>query len=142
VQPLSGNLAREDTELKSKFAQVEAEQKNFMTDLQFHRALESIWSALDHANRYIVQTAPYTLYKDADKRPRVGEILHQLLETMRALSRLLAPFMPDTAKELRDLLNLSAATARPQAAWGQGFLPGHTVKPAKALFPRIDSEKK
>jgi methionyl-tRNA synthetase len=142
VQPLGGNWASEDSALKNKFAQVEAEQEHFMADLQFHRALEAIWSALDHANRYIVQTAPFTLYKDVDQRPRVGAILHHLLEVIRALTRLLAPFMPDTAEQLRDLLNLSASTARPQAAWGECFATGHHVKTTKGLFPRIDTDAK
>ena len=41
--------------------------KSYMAELQFHRALESVWSALDHANRYIVQTAPFTMIKDPAK---------------------------------------------------------------------------
>jgi len=142
IQPLSGNWPDEDRELQSKFAQVEAEQEKFMAELQFHRALEAIWAALDHANRYVVQTAPFTLYKDEDKRPRVGAILHQLMEVIRSLARLLAPFMPDTAKELGVLLDLSAATARPQAAWGKCFTDGHAVKTTKGLFPRIETDKK
>jgi len=55
---------------------------------------------------------------------------------------LLAPFLPDTADQLRDLLNLTAATAKPDAAWGECFAEGHAVKPPKALFPRIETEPK
>jgi len=68
--------------------------------------------------------------------------LHHMLEVLRTLARLLAPFLPDTADQLRDLLNLTAATAKPDAAWGACFTPGHTVKPPKALFPRIETEPK
>ena len=75
-----------------------------MKELHFHRALEAVWSALDHANRYIVQTAPFTMIKDAAKKGRVGEVLHHLLEVARTLARVLAPFMPETAVELRELL--------------------------------------
>ena len=56
-----------------------------MKELQFHRALEAIWSALDHANRYIVQTAPFTLIKDPAKQARVGEVLHHSLEVVRTV---------------------------------------------------------
>ena len=106
VQPLSSNWAAEDAELRDKFAQAENELKGYMQELQFHRALEAVWSALDHANRYIVQTAPFTLIKDAEKKARVGEVLHHLLEAVRTLSRVLAPFMPETALQLRELLAL------------------------------------
>ena len=94
-----------------------------MEELQFHRALEAVWSALDHANRYIVQTAPFTLIKDPAKQARVGEILHHSLEVVRTLSRVLAPFMPDTARDLRTLLNLGESLPTINALWGEGFAP-------------------
>src|SRR5438105_3078438 len=89
------------------YVSAEKELARHMAELQFHRALESVWNAIDHANRYVVQTSPFTLFKDADKRPRVGEVLHHLLEAIRAASRLLAPFLPDIVKELSSLLALN-----------------------------------
>jgi len=140
VQPLASEWAREDLELSAKFAQAETELNGFMAELQFHRALESVWSALDHANRYIVQTAPFTLIKDPAKQARVGEVLHHLLEAVRTLARLLAPFMPDTARELSTLLALSDNALK--TPWGQGFAAGHTVQAPKVLFPRIETDAK
>jgi len=142
VQPLSAAWAAEDTELRDKFARAERELHSYMAELQFHRALEAVWSALDHANRYVVQTAPFTLIKDPAKQPRVGEVLHHLLEVVRTLTRLLAPFLPDTAKELRALLGLADDGGSLSAPWGQGFAPGHKIRPPKVLFPRIESEPK
>ena len=140
VQPLGASWKKEDVELRDKFAAAEFDLKNQMEDLQFHRALEAVWSALDHANRYIVQTAPFTLIKDVEKKARVGEVLHHLLEAVRTLARVLAPFLPDAAREMRDLLSLNDAALK--TPWGEGFSPGHRVKPAKVLFPRIDTDLK
>ncbi|MGH7793328.1 MAG: methionine--tRNA ligase [Candidatus Binatia bacterium] len=137
VQPLSADWAVEDSELRDKFAQAEVDLRGFMVELQFHRALEAVWSALDHANRYIVQTAPFTLAKDPAKQGRVGEILHHLLEVVRILARLLAPFMPDTARELRALLAVDEGGL--ETLWGQGFAAGHKINPPKNLFPRIET---
>jgi methionyl-tRNA synthetase len=139
VQPLSSEWSKEDVELRDKFCQTEVEMKRHMGSLQFHRALESVWVALDHANRYTVQTSPFVLFKDPEKRPRVGEILHHLLEVIRTAGRLIAPFLPDTAKELRALLAISEDAANSQAPWGGFFAPGHKVLPPKVLFPRIES---
>lgn len=136
VQPLSVDWAAEDIELRDKFARVETEIDDFVADLQFHRALEAIWAALDHANRYIVQTAPYTLIKDPGRQARVGEVLHHGLEVVRATSRLLAPFMPDTARELRGLLAIDEAESA--APWGHGLAAGHRINPPRNLFPRIE----
>jgi methionyl-tRNA synthetase len=135
VQPLAANWAKEDVELRDRFVQAENELKGYMKELQFHRALEAIWSALDHANRYIVQTAPFTLIKDPAKQARVGEVLHHSLEVVRTVARLLAPFMPETVLKLRDLLAIGAD--RLNAPWGQGLAAGHKVNPPIALFSRI-----
>jgi methionyl-tRNA synthetase len=139
VQPLGPTWAPEDEELRNKFVSAEKELARHMAELQFHRALESVWGAIDHANRYVVQTSPFTLFKDADKRPRVGAVLHHLLEAIRAASRLLAPFLPDTVKELRSLLALNEADAAYRAPWGRCFAPGHKVEGPKVLFPRIEA---
>jgi methionyl-tRNA synthetase len=139
VQPLSAGWPAEDAELREKFAQAERDLDGFIADLQFHRALEALWSALDDANRYIVHTAPFTLIKDPTKQGRVGEVLHHSLEVVRTLSRLLAPFMPDTARELRGLLAIDEDGLK--APWGQGLASGHKINPPKNLFPRIETKK-
>jgi methionyl-tRNA synthetase len=140
VQPLAFDWPAEDRELCDKFAQAEQDLKGFMAEFQFHRSLEAVWSALDHANRYIVQTAPFTLIKDDRKKARVGAVLHQLLEVVRTLARVLAPFMPETALELRNLLAIDAAALT--APWGQGFAVGHQINAPKVLFPRIEADAK
>ena len=142
VQALSASWPAEDCALRDKFAQAEGDLKGFIAELQFHRALEAIWSALDHANRYIVQTAPFTMVKDPNQQARVGEVLYHLLEVIRTLSRLLAPFMPDTANELRGLLALPDNETTLHAPWGQGFQPGHKINGPKVLFPRIETDAK
>jgi methionyl-tRNA synthetase len=136
VQPLGANWKSEDVKLRNVFARAEFDLKSQMEELQFHRALEAVWGALDHANRYIVQTAPFTLIKDPTKQARVGEVLHHLLEAVRTVSRLLGPFMPDTARELRELLAIDED--RLKTPWGDGFTAGHKINPPKVLFPRIE----
>jgi methionyl-tRNA synthetase len=139
VQPLGAAWSHVDEELRDAYATAGQQLRRHMESLHCHRALEAVWAAIDHTNRYIVQTAPFTLAKDPEQRGRVGEILHHLLEGLRTLARLLSPFLPDTAAELRDLLNLSQSTAKPDAPWGACFTAGHTVKPPKVLFPRIET---
>lgn len=142
VRPLAAAVNPVDRELRDAYATAEQQLRRHMESLQCHRALEALWAAIDHTNRYIVQTAPFTLAKDPAQQGRVGEILHHLLECLRALARLLSPFLPETSEQLRDLLNLSVATAKPDALWGECFAEGHVVKPPKVLFPRIETDAK
>jgi methionyl-tRNA synthetase len=138
VQPLGQAWAKEDSELRDAFLQAEKELKQHMAELHFHRALEAIWAAIDQANRYIVQTSPFVIIKDAEKRARVGEILHHVLEAIRMLARLLSPFLPDAAKEIRELLNLPKDGSSEKSPWGEFFSASHKVKSPKALFPRLE----
>ncbi|MGH7774005.1 MAG: methionine--tRNA ligase [Candidatus Binatia bacterium] len=138
VQPLDGVWAKEDQGLREVFLQAEKDLKRHMAELHFHRALEAIWGAIDHTNRYIVQTSPFVLIKDSEKRGRVGEILHHLLEAVRMTAYLLSPFLPETAHEMGELLTLPQGTSSHQSSWGESFLAGHQVKPPKVLFPRIE----
>ena len=107
--------------------------------LSFNRALETIWQALDVANKYIVQTAPFTLAKDQAKLPRVAQILSNLLEGLRVAAVAVEPFMPVTSRRILDLLQVDDATAA--APYGQGLKAGHRVKAPTPLFPRIDKPK-
>ena len=138
VQPLGRVWAEEDMELRRTFLRAGEEVRRHMSELYFHRALEAVWQAIDQSNRYIVQTAPFTLFKKPEKRARVGEVLHHLLEAIRAVGRLISPFLPETAGELQALLNISPAASGQQSPWGEFFQPGHKVKPSKVLFPRIE----
>ncbi len=107
--------------------------------LAFNRALETIWQALDVANKYIVQTAPFTLAKEQAKLPRVAQILANLIEGLRVVAVAVEPFMPVTAQRIVDLLQVDEATAA--APYGQGRNRGHRVKAPTPLFPRIEKPK-
>jgi methionyl-tRNA synthetase len=100
----------------------------------FNRALETIWQALDVANKYVAATAPFTLAKDPANLPRVGQILANLLEALRVIADQLEPFMPVTVEKIFAMLNVDGALAR--QPYGAGLKPGHKVNPPVALFPR------
>jgi methionyl-tRNA synthetase len=140
VQPLGHVWAKEALGLRDAFLQAEREVKRHMAGFHFHRALEALWHALDHTNRYIVESSPYTMIKEPGKQGRVGEILHHLLEALRMLSALLSPFLPETSARLQKLLNVPEG-GQMRKPWGDFFVPGHKVEPPVVLFPRIDTEK-
>ena len=59
VQPLAPAPA--DLALREAFATARREADEHVAQLAFHRALESIWRGLDHANKYVTETAPFRL---------------------------------------------------------------------------------
>ena len=139
VQPL-GPITPEDQDLIAAFTQAYREVPRLTEELALHRALETLWRAIDHANKYIVVTAPFTLAKDSAQRPRVGTILHHLLEALRTTALLLTWSLPETSAHILQLLGLEPTAALPSdLAWGTHFVAGHRTQPSVVLFPRIET---
>ncbi len=140
VQEL-GERTAEDRELAAAYETAFRDVVQLTEGYAFHHALEVLWRAIDHANKYIVVTAPFKLAKDPAQRPRVGAILHHLLEALYTSALLLSWFLPETSTRLFDLLGRPAPDTLPaQLAWGTHFQPGERTKAPIALFPRIEDE--
>jgi methionyl-tRNA synthetase len=138
LQPLAPTDV--DRALRTAFVTARRELEAHVADLAFHRALEALWRALDHANKYVVETAPFTLAKDPAARPRVGAILHELCEGLRVTAQLVEPFLPETAARLVGLLGLPVARlADLDLSWGDAFPAGHRTAAPEPLFPRVEA---
>lgn len=139
VKAAPGNYGPADAAVVAAFTDTPAKAGALVEELAFNRALETIWQALDAANKYVVTTEPFKIAKDPAAAPRVAQILANLLEALRVTADMLAPFMPVTAGRIADLLGVDDAGLR--APFGQGLKPGHRVKTAVPLFPRIEKQK-
>jgi methionyl-tRNA synthetase len=138
LQPLAPDAA--DLALREAFAGARRDFDAHVAELAFHRGLEAVWRALDHANKYVTDTAPFRLAKDPAQRPRVGAILHELCEALRVTAQLVAPVLPETARRLLAQLGLpETELAGLDRAWGTAFGSGHRTQPPEALFPRVES---
>jgi methionyl-tRNA synthetase len=115
-----------------------------MNDLAFNRALSSIWEIVSAANKYVDETAPWSLAKEEKDRPRLATVLYHVLESLRLLALLLAAFMPSTSERMWSQLqikeNLWEQDLRLNATWG-GLESGRKVVKPTPLFPRIDPSK-
>lgn len=109
--------------------------------LQFHRALDLIWSMIHHADEFIESKQPWKLAKDPANKPLLDGVLYQLAETLRHLALHLYPFMPQIAETIAQRLGLSLDYTKPLLseglAWG-GLAPGIPVRKGPGLFPRIE----
>jgi methionyl-tRNA synthetase len=110
-----------------------------LDQLLIPQALTEIFKAIQRANKYIDETAPWVLAKDEANRPRLAQVLYNLCETLRRTATLLQPFMPDTAPKMAAQLGLDAAALRYDAL--NDAPATYTVHKGEALFPRIDVAK-
>lgn len=67
-------------------------------ELRFADALNLIWQEISSANKKIDHEKPWTLV-ETDK-PKLAEIMAELLNTLNDVSKLIAPFMPETSEKM------------------------------------------
>ncbi|MDH3454442.1 MAG: methionine--tRNA ligase, partial [Desulfuromonadales bacterium] len=59
--PQPGTPSEKDTELANAATRMVEEYQSHMEKFAFHRALQAVWEVVGHANRYIVENAPWEL---------------------------------------------------------------------------------
>jgi len=139
--PQSGPLEDVDQAFVDRFPKaVELLDKQF-NDLAFNKALQTIWELISAGNKYIDETAPWALAKDESQQERLGTVMYNLLEAQRIIALLVAPFMPDTAANILDILGCDKddVSLEGRDQWG-GLQPGINIEKAQPLFPRIEAE--
>ena len=91
-----------------------------MNELAFSQALDAIWELVGKANKYIEESAPWTLAKN-NEMAALANVIWTLIEVMKSCVRFVAPFMPETAIKMEEQLL--------------------TMKKGEPLFPRLDLKK-
>ncbi|MBI1920236.1 MAG: methionine--tRNA ligase [Geobacter sp.] len=138
VQP-TGPLQEIDESLKSRTEAMVVQVESHLGDLAFSKALQAIWEVISAGNKYIDESAPWTLAKDPAQKERLATVMYCILESQRICHHLLAPFMPETAKKALGYLGWDAEPAASGLQWG-GLKEGTSVVKAEALFPRIEEK--
>lgn len=108
--------------------------------LKIPEALESIWTLISRANKYIDETTPWILAKDEEKKERLGTVLYNLLETLRFVSVMISPFLTETSVKIDDQLNTKVTTWESLKEFN-GTVAGDKVVKGDVIFPRIDVEE-
>lgn len=129
-----------DDELIGTALNTVAEVDKLINEFRISDTLEAIFNLARRSNKYIDETAPWVLAKDEDKKARLGTVLYNLLESIRFISVLLSPFMPETSKKIQEQLNCTVTDYDSLSQFG-GLKAGEKVGMATPLFTRIDAEK-
>lgn len=101
-------------------------------------ALACIWELINMANKYIEESAPWTLAKEK-KHQRLASMMYNLIEVLRIVTIFILPFMPKAAAEMWQQLGFQEKLEDQtidKAAWGQAVW-GTKVKKGAPLFQRI-----
>lgn len=113
---------------------------SLMNEYRMADTMDAIMSLARRANKYIDETAPWVLAKDESKKARLGTVLYNLLETIRFLGVVLAPFMPETSEKILDEIGAGKRDLDSLKSFG-GLEAGKSVGEPIPLFARIDADK-
>lgn len=132
-----------DSELQEMLSQLPDRMEELMDKLQFSLALAEIWKAISRTNKYIDETMPWVLAKSEESKPRLAAVMYNLAESLRIVSVLLQPFMPDTPEKIWKQLGITGSSAlewESTKKWGS-YPEGICVNKGEVIFPRIDMKK-
>ncbi len=127
-----------DDKLISEALELRNKVDNYMANNEVSKALEAIIDLFRSSNKYIDETMPWVLAKDASKKDRLATVLYNLIETIRIGSVLLQAFLPDTSAKIFHQINTDLTSFDSITEFG-GYVSATKVNEAEVLFKRIEN---
>ena len=105
-------------------------------------AMNEIWKIISRSNKYIDETAPWTLFKNCDNTEKLQSVMYHLLENIRKVAILIKPFMPDISEQILDSFNISDEFRTWESIKKYDVLSDiQVVEKIEPLFARLDIKK-
>ena len=139
-----GDIREVDQALINDATKTIAEYKNYMDNMKLSDSIKLVWSFISRTNKYIDETTPWVLGKDEVRKAELNRVLYDLVESLRAISVMIEPFIPTTARRIWAQLNLpqNFDEIRISDIEGWGKTPvGIQINKPEQLFPRIEIEE-
>ena len=135
----SGVLKQSDSPLAEFIQEKTKAWDAAMEAFHVQTAIEALMEIVIRCNAYVEETAPWKLAKDPAQADKLDEVLYSLSESLRIVSILLLPILPEESNAMRAQLNWSGEPTLANTAWGR--LPdAHQLGDPVPLFPRIEAK--
>ena len=112
-------------------------------NFEFSHALEILWSVIARIDKMITDTKPWVLANDEKQSETLNAVLYRAVETLRWLSVMLYPVMPESAEKIYKQIGLNDEIAMIDPAdlkWG-GLRSGTSIGETESVFPRIEKSR-
>ncbi len=127
-----------DADLKATVLAAVGKVEAKMEQLRVADAITEIFNIFRRSNKYIDETAPWTLAKDEDKKGRLGTVLYNLTEAITIGASLLASFMPETAERILGQLHTEKRGLDEMNRFGLYASGTKVTEKPEILFARMD----
>lgn len=139
-----GDIREVDQALIDDATKTIAEYKNYMDNMKLSDSIKLVWSFISRTNKYIDETTPWVLGKDEARKAELNRVLYDLVESLRAISVMIEPFIPTTARRIWAQLNLPQNFDEIRISDIEGWVKtpvGIQINKPEQLFPRIEIEE-
>ncbi len=142
--PQAGEFGEDEESLKASLFSAVAAMKESIVSIKIDKGIEQVMASVRLVNKYFEKSAPWKLL--AEDREKFATVLYAGAESLRIISGLLFPVMPEKMRELRRSIGLSEEDASridvsSLGKWGV-LKPGSRVEDCAALFKRIEAPEK
>ncbi len=109
-----------------------------MDQLRVADAITEIFQLFKRCNKYIDETTPWILAKDEAEKPRLSEVMYNLVEGITIGATLLKSFMPDTAANIFRQLHAEEVPFEQLGTFGHYVSGTKVTEKPEILFARLD----
>ncbi len=127
-----------DEDLKAVVLEEVKKVQEKMEKLRVADAMTAIFNIFRRSNKYIDETAPWTLAKDEASKSRLETVLYNLTEAIAIGASLLDSFMPNTSIKILNQLNTEKRDLSQMNEFGLYPSGNKVTDKPEILFARID----
>ena len=127
-----------DEDLKATVLEAVKKADAKMDQLRVADAITEIFGIFRRSNKYIDETAPWTLAKDEAKKDRLATVLYNLTEAITIGASLLESFMPETSEKILKQLNTEKRALQEMDVFGKYPSGNKVTDKPEILFARVD----
>ena len=130
-----------DEDLKTVCTSLRDKAVDKMNKLRVADTISEIFALFKRCNKYVDETEPWVLAKDAEKSDRLATVLYNLVEGITIGASLLEPFMPETAEKIVKELNTSIRPMEDLDKFGLYKSGTKLAEKPEMLFARLDVDE-
>ncbi len=138
VVAATGVTEEVDADLKETATNTAGKVCAKMADLRVADAITEIFQLFKRCNKYIDETTPWILAKEEAKKPRLSEVMYNLVESITIGATLLKSFMPDTAEKIFSQLHAKEVPFEKLGTFGNYENGTKVTEKPEILFARLD----
>ena len=113
---------------------------NSLDKFKFRDSVNQLIDLARTGNKYLADKEPWKLYKE-NNISDVEQILYISLENCALLSILSEPFIPNSAKKIREILNIKLISWTKLSSEKKIIEPGHKIKKSNLIFRKVEDDE-